>query len=634
MEQETPIEDDVKKKVMLRPPNRRRFDDQLEQVALDIRTREAELKSLGRPQTQTDTSSEQLDLREALLKEQKECREQKEVNIAKRKALDEQLKLINESITKQSDSLSKLEAGLAYKTEAAVDDAIQKLQYQLRTRHFKLSEENRIVKEIDTYRRSKKKVKEYLQQKEQIKIQRDRKKCLKDERDKYFRQVSLSKSKEDEVKQKLMTFKSKTDEAWSRYREAGPERETLKKEIGELHERRRQLTVEFRLQNSKYHMQQKQQRAHSFKRKEEEKRAIEEARQREWAVYEASREPYEDERQLCSTLIKYLHRYLTPDHELPLGASALSPGQSPASSVSTPTGCRDDMMTSDGVEFVILKKKINDSEDVFLPTTSAKKKRAIRKHNRKSSWLSKPIRHTAPIFSQFDTLGLQAPSTIGEVPSSISQLTVKKNEYDEMVKINSSIPSDIPSGESSYSLSNQTHQETHTTSSALDQIISSVTELSVSQSDKKLNHIVTKSTNALPRIDIESAQAHSIQRQTNSTPGNESAPETPNSSCSIAKSNDGDQDLKDVESIDSGIGINRLKSTSSVPTSASPNTDIKCREENTTSDGTHETSLVPLTSTGRDAFIQLDSVPLDRGGQFGNDAEMSNADLIESQESL
>ena len=59
----------------------------------------------------------------------------------------------------QSDSLSKLEAGLAFKTEAAVDDAIQKLEYQLRTRHFKLSEENRIVKEIDSLRRSKKKVK-------------------------------------------------------------------------------------------------------------------------------------------------------------------------------------------------------------------------------------------------------------------------------------------------------------------------------------------------------------------------------------------------------------------------------------------------------------------------------------------
>lgn len=216
-------------------------------------------------------------------------------------------------------------------------------------------------------------------------------------------------------------------------------------------------------------------------------------------------------------------------------------------------------------------------------------------------------------------------------------------EYDEMVKINSSIPSVIPLGESSYSLSIQTHQETHTTTSALDQIISSVTELSVSQSDKKLNHTVTKATNALPRIDIESAQAHSIQRQTNSTPGLESAPETPNSSCSIAKSNDGDQDLKDVESIDSGIGINRLKSTSSVPTSASPNTDIKCREENTTIGRTDETGQEPLTSTGRDALLQaqetlpyihLDSILLDRGGQFGNDAEMSNDDLIESQESL
>ena len=59
----------------------------------------------------------------------------------------------------QSDSLSKIDAGLTFKTDAAVDDAIRKLEHQLTTRHFKLSEENRIVKEIDSLRRSKKKVK-------------------------------------------------------------------------------------------------------------------------------------------------------------------------------------------------------------------------------------------------------------------------------------------------------------------------------------------------------------------------------------------------------------------------------------------------------------------------------------------
>ncbi|XP_022103610.1 stress response protein NST1-like isoform X2 [Acanthaster planci] len=557
MAEETLIEDDVKKKAPLRPPNRRRHEEQLEQLMSRIRSLEAELKSLGRPQ-HVDGLSEDSDQKDVLLTEQKRLREEKEASISKRKSLDEDLKAINEQISKQNDALSKIDAGLQFKREAAVDDAIHKLEHQLKTRHFKLSEENRIVKEIDSLRRSKKKVIEYQQQKQQIESLRARKKTVKDERDKYFRLVSSLKTKEDEVKQHLKTNKSKIDEAWNRYREAGPKREALKKEIDELYERRRQLTAEFRQQNSKYHIQQKQQRADSFRRKEEEKRALEEARKKEWQDYEASRQPYEDERQLCAALIKYLQRYLTPDQELPLV-------QSPTVSVSSAICGRDEESV---VNYVILKKKTNDN-DAFLPTTSAKKKRAIRKHNRKSSYPSKPISHTPSTFSQFETLGLRAPSYMSEVSDAIDQLIAKKEEYENACKGASSA--------SQRALGAAAGQETSTTSTFSSSALAHQPVMSNIHVDShgsneaygSSRHFnLMKLASKLPRIDVQSAQDHTRQQQANSTPtpGVESAPETPNSEGSAPREADGD-----LESVDSGIGIQRSKGF----TSALPPTRIK-----------------------------------------------------------
>ncbi|XP_038051464.1 uncharacterized protein LOC119724475 [Patiria miniata] len=614
MAEETPqVQDDVKKKVSLRPPNRRRHEEQLEQLMLSIRTLEAALKSLGRPQP-VDGSSDDSEQKDVLLAEQKKLREEKEASITKRKTLDEDLKTINEHISKQNDALSKLDAGLSFKTEAAVDDAIRKLDHQLATRHFKLSEENRIVKEIDSLRRSKKKVREYLQQKQEIESLRARKKNMKDERDKYFRLASSLKTKEDEVKQKLQRQKSKTDEAWNRYREAGPKREALKKEIDELYERRRQLTSEFRQQSSKYHNQQKQHRADSFRRKEEEKKAHEEARKKQWQEYEASREPYEDERQLCAALIRYLQRYLTPDQDLPLGASALSPVQSPTSSVSASISGRDQ---DEMAEYVILKKK-TDGNDVFLPTTSAKKKRAIRKHNRKSSWLSKPIRHTAQIFSQFETLGLHAPSCMSEVSDAIVQLTAKKEEYEVACKETAPASHKLSPGVTSQETGTL---PTITSCASAHHTVTSNTQSMDSKHDDShsdCRHFnLTKLGSNLPRIDIQSAQEHNKQRQANSTPGVESAPETPNSEGSIPREADGD-----LESVDSGIGIHRSKGCSSVIPPAPASQGNKCIDTNanTSHDGSSQEPATRVPTATQYAFM-MSQDPVE-GNTQGNTASI------------
>jgi len=52
--------------------------------------------------------------------------------------------------------LTKLQSNLQYKSEDRIRDAIHRLDYHLSSRNFTLSEEKKIVAEIDRLKRSKK----------------------------------------------------------------------------------------------------------------------------------------------------------------------------------------------------------------------------------------------------------------------------------------------------------------------------------------------------------------------------------------------------------------------------------------------------------------------------------------------
>ena len=54
------------------------------------------------------------------------------------------------------DSLSKVQGNLPYKNEDRINEAIRRLEHQLRTQNFNVREERKIVSEIDRLKRSKK----------------------------------------------------------------------------------------------------------------------------------------------------------------------------------------------------------------------------------------------------------------------------------------------------------------------------------------------------------------------------------------------------------------------------------------------------------------------------------------------
>ncbi|XP_060600716.1 myosin-2 heavy chain-like isoform X2 [Ruditapes philippinarum] len=378
-------------------PNKKKYEEEMEELQKLIRAKEAEIKTSGN--ANPDASPVQ----------PRELRAEKEAAINKRKKLDNDLRLLNEEIKKKMGQLSKTESNLHYKNEAKIDDAIRKMEWQLKTQNFRLSEERKIVAEVDKLKRSKKVLAEYFTQKKEVDKMRESQRRMRGEREYYYKAVTNISKREEELKKANHEKKVKIEE--------------IKKELDQLYNKKRELFMEFKQCESDYQQQLKERRhwlrKQSFKKKEEERKAKEEIWQKEMMEYEAQREPFEDEKNLCNTLISYLQKRNNSERE----DSMLSSPREERPDLSAGIGLADSL---DGGKYVLLKK----SEEAEVDYSVANKPRRRSKKGRKLS-VTKPLAHTPQIIAQFSSLNLNAPSNMSELAASIEQLQARKRYYEE-----------------------------------------------------------------------------------------------------------------------------------------------------------------------------------------------------------
>ncbi|XP_072175899.1 uncharacterized protein [Diadema setosum] len=415
---------DGAKRKMVRQPNRKQHEREIQMLTEQISSKEAELKSLVK--SSQDVVSAEMEERDRLMRDQNIIREQKEQTIVKRKEYDDHIHKISEVITRNNDALSRIKANLHYKTEKAVDDAIRKLEYQLQNRSFTLREETRIVKEISNLKRSKKEVVVYQTKRVEIETDKRKREDMKKQRNIYFKKVTELKTKEDEIRKKLQSLHSREDEARARSRELVNEKKRLKKEIDNLYEMRRQMNAEFQAQSRDYKEFVELQREENERRKEEERRSQEANHRREWFEYEVTREPFSSERQQIECLIAYLSKLLpkgeghgSSDGGSPQSGASPVPSLSSGSSLSRRASFRDE----EGA-FTILRKKSDDDDDVFQAATKKKK-------GKRKSWMSKPLKHSSTIFNQFASFNLSPPSTTLEVGEALRKLQAKLQDFED-----------------------------------------------------------------------------------------------------------------------------------------------------------------------------------------------------------
>merc|ERR1711881_735915 len=87
-------------------------------------------------------------------------------------------------------------------------------------------------------------------------------------------------------------------------------------------------------------------------------------------------------------------------------------------------------MGKDG-ETVLLQKENREEEFYFAPT---KKGKAGKKKGGEADTSKKPIKHNAETFKLFDSLKLDAPITIADIPPLLEKLNKQMEEYQAKVK--------------------------------------------------------------------------------------------------------------------------------------------------------------------------------------------------------
>ncbi|XP_076456379.1 uncharacterized protein LOC143290750 [Babylonia areolata] len=390
-----------------RAPSKKKFEEEMEALNSSIRKTEEQLEALKN----AGPSS----FAEAL----KNLKAEKNANIERRKKIDADLQKLNKDITEMMHGISRLESTLHYRSEDKIDEAIRRLEWSLKVQNFKLSQEKKIVAEIDSLRRSKKTLMQYLSKKKDKDAMRDRQRRMREERDYYFHKVTQLKQREEKLRSDNSTTRAKTEQ--------------LKKELDKLYENKRQMVSTYKKQREDFFDDREKRRHESFKKRNEEKQAVQAALRKEREEYTAQVQPSDDHICLCNTLIRYLQRFVS-NTDLEASSSGQAVGQ-PAlpspSEESAPSGPAEEL--EDG-QYVLLRRPEEDNYVSCSVKHASRKQRRSRKHS-----MVKRITHTPEVLAQFLQLNLNAPTTVAEILASLEQLAGRKLYYEREAEVRSEL---------------------------------------------------------------------------------------------------------------------------------------------------------------------------------------------------
>lgn len=387
-------------------PSKKKFDEEMDALCSNIRKTEEQLELLknGGPVSVADTL--------------KDSRAEVKAMIERRKKIDEDLEKLNKEITSMMNNISRLESTLHYRSEQKIDDAIGRLDWSLKAQNFSLTQEKKIVAEIDSLRRSKKTLMQYLNMKKEKDAMRDRQRKMRQERDHYFHAVTQLKQKEDKVKSDNVGHKAKLEQ--------------LKRELDTLYEAKRQMAAVYKKQRGDFFDDREKRWHESFKKRQEEKQTIQDKFRQEREEMDVQKQPYQDDICLCNTLIVYLQRY---------GSSTDLDASSPWFTATTATLASSNEETSPNAPRPVEEledgyKLLRKSDDDNYVSCSAK--HAARKHRRsRKASMVKRVTHTPEVLAQFLQLNLNAPATMAEIVASLEQLMARKAFFERDAEVKS-----------------------------------------------------------------------------------------------------------------------------------------------------------------------------------------------------
>ncbi|XP_059482610.1 golgin subfamily A member 6-like protein 2 isoform X2 [Neocloeon triangulifer] len=360
-------------------PNRQKLDKEIGEIKSQIEAIENQLQKINGSGQNTPQARLQ------------QIKERRDVSIKRRKDIITQLEELKKQIDTKRDAASQMRSKLQYQSEEQVEVLAKKLEQQLQQHSFRLSEERRLVAEIDKLRRVKKAVRQYNEAKEELNKLRESQQTLRVERDSISSEFGNLRTQDDEIHSVLRKNKEVTDK--------------MKKELDALHERKRKLWSDFKEEQALYNEYKEQKRSETNKLRQQEKQAIAQAKAEKKRELQNSIEPYEVERQYCATLLSFLVSPEEPKSPLPT------------------------------VEDEVEERLMQGMEALFCGIPK-KQSRKVKRSTSKASQLKKrPVTLTPDLLVQFDKIGVNPPVISLEIPSAIEAIKAQQKLYNRMAAV-------------------------------------------------------------------------------------------------------------------------------------------------------------------------------------------------------
>lgn len=413
----------------LKPPDSKRFQLEMDEMLARIREAEVKIKSLEKKVSVSEGKIKAATVvdKEKLRIELQELRIMREKVIEERKQFDLELKGLNVQVQKKNDACTKLQAGVRYKSEARIDEAVRRLEHQMQAQQLKLSEEKRIVAEIDTLKRSKRNLNDYLVLKQHVDQLRNKQKNLRSQRDGCVKRINGLKSREEEVKNLLdseVSDKSEEVERQQLHVEQLKEIELLKKELDDLHAKKRDLRATFTKERNDYYAATREikKKGRTTKKKNERLPIVKAV-----VSSRAMEQPYEKEIALCDKLVNYLEGLHINAIHLPELPSTSSADKEPALSLAASA---DFSLSGDKGVFLRRKSATDDLVGVYAGVNRTSR-RGSRKGRRSSAKEApRKLNLHAQVVEHLLTLGLSPPSTAADIPKVLEELQEKKDFFE------------------------------------------------------------------------------------------------------------------------------------------------------------------------------------------------------------
>mmetsp|Transcript_63055 Transcript_63055/g.174397 ORF Transcript_63055/g.174397 Transcript_63055/m.174397 type:complete len:460 (+) Transcript_63055:3-1382(+) len=345
----------------------------------------------------------------------KALRDMKGALINEKKAIRAQLDSLKAAGDKLVKDRKDQRSTVKFSSPEEIDKEIAKLQRQQETTSMSLTEEKKLIKEMDALKASKNKIKDLKSTETDMEAIKLKRKVISDSIAAKDKEIDAVSKQIDAGQEKIKELSDKDTEKRSALDGLFKKRDDLKKAIADKLKEKDTLRDAFREANNAWYNYQRAIKAQKQIQYLEEKKL----RDEEKAAYlakaeeeEAKKIPYEEEQALCDYLADYLERtYVTTGDE----------GPKVAEKKEDVVAVKDDPFAG----FKPVVKKLEEEVEYFGKGKGKKKRQRAPKKPEAAG----PFTLNVDSFEQFGLIGLSPPTSRAEVEGSIKELREKKEWY-------------------------------------------------------------------------------------------------------------------------------------------------------------------------------------------------------------